>query len=106
ASIKAPRMTADAALAQVRPIVRALEAPAALEAAHHAPSQAPLFAAVTTFVHSVEADAHAAVLAGPVHQTLRAALAHSAAAVYRDPAAAAARVEQAVYGGAGPRGLG
>src|SRR5206468_4815360 len=44
----------DAALAQVRPIVRALEAPAAPEVAHHAPSRTPLFAAVTTFVHSVE----------------------------------------------------
>ena len=54
----------------------------------------------------VEADAHAAVLAGPVHQALRAALAHSAAAVYRDPAAATARVEQAVHGGQDPFELG
>jgi len=29
---------------------------------------------VTTFAHSIEADAHAAVLAGPVHQAQRAAL--------------------------------
>src|SRR4051794_24376419 len=65
----------DAALAQVRPIVRALDAPPALEVAHDAPSRTPLFAAVTTFTHSVEADAHAAVLAQLVHQALRAALA-------------------------------
>src|SRR3954452_9148028 len=82
----------DAALAQVRPLVRALEAPAAPEAASYAPSRTPLFAAVTRFTHSIEADAHAAVLAQPVHQTLRAALAQSAAAVYRAPAAAAARI--------------
>src|SRR4051812_22964690 len=48
----------------------------------------------------------AAVLSGSVHQTLRAALAHSAAAVYRDPAAAVARGEQAVHGGQDPVGLG
>ena len=46
------------------------------------------------------------MLAGSVHQTLRAALAHSAAAVYRDPAAAVARVEQAVHGGQDPFELG
>src|SRR3954471_17609919 len=66
----------DAALAQVRPIVRALEAPAAPELAHDAPSRTPLFAAVTTFAHSVEADAHAAVLAGAVPRTLRGAVGH------------------------------
>src|SRR3954465_11253034 len=57
---------------------------------------------MTTFTHSVEADAHAAVLARPTHQALRAALAHSAGAVYRDPAAAVARIEQAVHGGQDP----
>src|SRR6185436_10739766 len=93
-------------LAQVRPIVRALDASLAPEPASHAPSRAPLFAAVTTFAHSAEADAHAAVLARPAHQALRAALAHSAAAVYQDPAAAVTRVEQALHGGQDPFELG
>src|SRR3954465_15376007 len=61
---------------------------------------------MTTFTHSVEADAHAAVLARPTHQALRAALAHSAGSVYRDPAAAVARVEQALHGGQDPFELG
>lgn len=101
--------TYDEALARARAIERALdrvpEEHAPQETVRNEPPRPPMFSAVTAFARGVAEEAAEVLRATPYHRERSTDLEQTAAAVYRDPAAAVTRIVAAIEGGQGGQDL-
>lgn len=94
----------DEALGRARAIERALDR-VPQETVQIEPPRPPMFAAVTAFARGVTDEAAEMLRATPFHKERSTDLERAAGDVYRDPAAAVARIVGAIEGGQGGQDL-